>query len=529
MRLLLHSIAFGNLKLIAPEAKREETARAALAGALGIDEARLGEAVDRLFAEGVDALAGLTAPPEYPAAAFIEEEDLQQTIHAMGTSLLGWVQDVHRRGLFAPDARVVGLTSEGNEVAWKGYAAVAAAKVALESISRAIAVEMAPYGIRSNIVQAGVTDTPALRLIPGNAHLKAAARRRNPFGSPDDAGGRGPGDPPAVPAGGGLDQRRGHPGGRRRARLGGLAVSLYLHGLGHFHPEVEITNRFLEDLDIGTTDAWILERVGIRARRTLLPLDYIRDTRNRDPRMSSEAQLYGNAETGRRAAEMAIARAGIDRRDIGMVISGSSAPDMVTPADACTIAAALGLEVPCFDVNSACTSFHVAMHLLSMMDPEKVPRFVLSVVPEGVTRTVDYSDRTAAVLWGDGTAAAVLSTREPGRARILGNTLESSPAGHDKVTIPRQGHFLQEGRTVQMFAIKKTVKCYRHLRERLRPGRATAPLRRPPGQPDDAAEGVRAVRGPARAAPPQREGLRQHRRRRLGRRPQHALGRLDRR
>ena len=82
-----------------------------------------------------------------------------------------------------------------------------------------------------------------------------------------------------------------------------------------------------------------------------------------------------------------------------------------------------------------------------------------------MTRTVDYSDRSAAVLWGDGTAAAVLSTREPGRARILGNTLESSPAGHDKVTIPRQGHFLQEGRTVQMFAIKKTVKCYRHLRD----------------------------------------------------------------
>jgi 3-oxoacyl-[acyl-carrier-protein] synthase-3 len=106
------------------------------------------------------------------------------------------------------------------------------------------------------------------------------------------------------------------------------------------------------------------------------------------------------------------------------------------------------------------------MHLLSMMDPEKVPRFVLSVVPEGVTRTVDYSDRTAAVLWGDGTSAAVVSTREPSRARILGNTLESSPAGHDKVTIPRQGHFLQEGRTVQMFAIKKTVKCYRQLRER---------------------------------------------------------------
>ena len=82
-------------------------------------------------------------------------------------------------------------------------------------------------------------------------------------------------------------------------------MSLYLHGLGHFHSEVEIDNRFLEDLDIGTNDAWIMERVGIRTRRTLLPLDYIRETRNADPRMASEAMLYSNAETGRRAALMA--------------------------------------------------------------------------------------------------------------------------------------------------------------------------------------------------------------------------------
>ncbi len=181
VRVLLHSIAFGNLKLIAPEARPEATARAALAEALGVDEARLAETVDRLFAEGVDQLGSLATPPTYSDDAFIEEEDLQLTIHAMGTSLLGWTQELPRRGLFAPDARVLGLTSEGNQVAWKGYAAVAAAKVALQSISRAIAVEMAHYGIRSNIVQAGVTDTPALRLIPGSAHLKAAARRRNPF------------------------------------------------------------------------------------------------------------------------------------------------------------------------------------------------------------------------------------------------------------------------------------------------------------------------------------------------------------
>ena len=61
-------------------------------------------------------------------------------------------------------------------------------------------------------------------------------------------------------------------------------MTLFLHGLGHFHPENEITNRFLEELDIGTNDEWILERVGIRSRRTALPLDYIRTTRNRDAR-----------------------------------------------------------------------------------------------------------------------------------------------------------------------------------------------------------------------------------------------------
>jgi 3-oxoacyl-[acyl-carrier-protein] synthase III len=66
---------------------------------------------------------------------------------------------------------------------------------------------------------------------------------------------------------------------------------LYLHGIGHFFPENEITNRYLEDLDIGTTDAWIMERVGIRSRRTVLPLDYIRETLNRDVRGAYEAAL----------------------------------------------------------------------------------------------------------------------------------------------------------------------------------------------------------------------------------------------
>ena len=99
----------------------------------------------------------------------------------MGTSWLGWTQALLGRGLFTDDARVLGLTSEGNTLAWKGYAAVAAAKVALESLARSMAVELAPHGVRANVLQAGVTDTPALRAIPGAPQLLANARRRNPF------------------------------------------------------------------------------------------------------------------------------------------------------------------------------------------------------------------------------------------------------------------------------------------------------------------------------------------------------------
>jgi NAD(P)-dependent dehydrogenase (short-subunit alcohol dehydrogenase family) len=189
IRLLLQSSAFGNLKLIGPEAPSSTGTRAALAGELGVAEDDLAEIVDRQFAEGMDGLQGIVSPPEYAQDLCLEDEDMVRTICAMGTSLLTWTQDLRTRGLFAADARVLGMTSEGNEVAWKGYAAVAAAKVALESVSRSIAVEMAHFGIRSNIVQAGVTDTPALRLIPGNDHLKAQARTRNPFGrltTPED-------------------------------------------------------------------------------------------------------------------------------------------------------------------------------------------------------------------------------------------------------------------------------------------------------------------------------------------------------
>jgi len=182
VRVLLHSVAFGNLKLLAPEKVRERTASKALAERLGIDPEKLEEVAEALLGEGEDGLHAVGHAPEYPARQFLDEDDFARTILAMGTSLLGWTQGLFARGFFAPDARIFGLTSEGNEVAWKGYAAVSAAKVSLESLARSIAVEFGPYGIRCNVIQAGITDTAALRAIPGNSQLKAQARLRNPSG-----------------------------------------------------------------------------------------------------------------------------------------------------------------------------------------------------------------------------------------------------------------------------------------------------------------------------------------------------------
>ena len=192
VRVLLHSIAFGNLKLIAPEKVEARSAGPNLAERLGVDPAKLTELADELFEGGEDGLHPLTSAPDFPDSSYLDEEDFSRTILAMGTSLLGWTQELFARGMFASDTRIFGLTSEGNEVAWKGYAAVSAAKVSLEALARSIALEFGPHGIRCNVIQAGVTNTPALRAIPGSDQLKSQARLRNPGGrltTPEDVAG----------------------------------------------------------------------------------------------------------------------------------------------------------------------------------------------------------------------------------------------------------------------------------------------------------------------------------------------------
>lgn len=241
---------------------------------------------------------------------------------------------------------------------------------------------------------------------------------------------------------------------------------LYLHGVGHFHPETVIDNEFLSSLDIGIDLAWIEERVGIRERRTTLSLDYIRHTRNLDTRAAAEGSTTSTIELGKRAAEHALQRAGLEPGAIRLVVGGGSCPELQIPAEGNRVANALGIDAVAFDVKSACATFVAQVHWLNQMRPESLPDYILLVDVETVTRVTDYSDRRTAVLFGDSAAAAVVSPRIPAPAKISKSSFYSDPSGQHYITIRSGGHVVQDGNSVQMFAIRKTCDLFEDMRSK---------------------------------------------------------------
>jgi len=114
-------------------------------------------------------------------APILQSDDFVLTLQNMAISLYDWTKEIFNANLFADDARVLAFTSQGSTKAWKHYAAVSMAKAALEALVRSIALEFAPYGLRANCIQAGITNTPSLQKIPGSATLIDHAIQTNPF------------------------------------------------------------------------------------------------------------------------------------------------------------------------------------------------------------------------------------------------------------------------------------------------------------------------------------------------------------
>lgn len=153
----IHSLAWGNLKpLVSPQ--------------------KLKDGDNRSIAEQ------LFQFPAINSDLTLTSDDFNLTLQAMAVSIWDWTSEILQKKLWADNGLVIGLTSEGSKRAWPYYAAVSSAKASLEAICRSMALELAPYGIRTNIIQGGVTDTPALRLIPGSETLKIIAQAKNPMG-----------------------------------------------------------------------------------------------------------------------------------------------------------------------------------------------------------------------------------------------------------------------------------------------------------------------------------------------------------
>jgi NAD(P)-dependent dehydrogenase (short-subunit alcohol dehydrogenase family) len=112
----------------------------------------------------------------------VSQRQLEMTADVMAHSMVYWVRDLLHAGLLAEGSRLFAMTSEGAVKVVPTYGPVSAAKAALESHCRQLALELMPRGITVNAIRAGVTDTPALRRIPGHEELIAVASARNPGG-----------------------------------------------------------------------------------------------------------------------------------------------------------------------------------------------------------------------------------------------------------------------------------------------------------------------------------------------------------
>ena len=154
------------------------------------DSARRAEVIEALRGAGVEQVHILMhslafgtlrefVPPEGEG---ITQAQVEMTLDVMANSLIYWTQDLIRASLLVRGSRIFAMTSEGSSRIWASYGAVSAAKVALESHVRVLAIELAKSGVTVNAIRAGVTDTPALRKIPGNEAMIEGSLRRNPSG-----------------------------------------------------------------------------------------------------------------------------------------------------------------------------------------------------------------------------------------------------------------------------------------------------------------------------------------------------------
>ncbi len=216
-------------------------------------------------------------------------------------------------------------------------------------------------------------------------------------------------------------------------------------GYGAYLPERIVTNAELTKT-VDTSDEWIVQRTGIRQRHIAADGEY-------------------TSHLGIKAAQAAIANAGIDAQSIDLIVLATSTPDNTFPATAVQIQEALGINHgAAFDVQAVCSGFIFALATADNFLKSGAFKRALVIGAETFSRILDWNDRTTCVLFGDGAGAVVLDAQQqPGTSAdrgVLTTHLRSDGRHKDKLfvdggpsTTQTAGHLRMEGREVFKHAV----------------------------------------------------------------------------
>ena len=178
-----------------------------------------------------------------------------------------------------------------------------------------------------------------------------------------------------------------------------------LWGTGSYAPARVMTNNEFSTI-LDTSDQWIRDRTGIRERR-----------------ISSKEET--NACMGKAAALQVLAETGLTPLDLGAIVYATASPDRLLPSQACDLQAILGAKnAAAFDVGAACSGFIYALSVAEGLIAADQAEHVLVIAAEKLTSIMDWTDRTTAVLFGDGAGATIVRRSTNGRG-ILASYLKS--------------------------------------------------------------------------------------------------------
>jgi 3-oxoacyl-[acyl-carrier-protein] synthase-3 len=186
-------------------------------------------------------------------------------------------------------------------------------------------------------------------------------------------------------------------------------------GTGSYLPENIVTNKDLEQT-VDTSDQWIRERTGIEQRHIAL-------------------QGQTTVDLAEQAARNAIDAAGIDAREIDLIVFATSTPDKVFPSSACILQARLGIHgCPAFDIQAVCSGFVYALATAEKFVKTGTSKKVLVVGAEVFSRIINWEDRGTCVLFGDGAGAVILEANE--ETGILSTHIHADGQYEDLLHVP---------------------------------------------------------------------------------------------